>query len=224
MNDKRKQTSLQRLLTALLMVIILVSSAGCSLGIMAGKLLFGDPKQTAAFKKATGTDLTKGEDTLLIICTAPHGIQSEFPSVQIDVVDRMSRKLQTKGVKVVSPDDVATWYDDHGEWGDFGELAKSFDADYVMHVELSRFTCRVPDAENLIQGSAEGRIRIRRTSNASGTPQEVFDKGFQMQFPETYPVPRENRSDEQFHQMFVDRLSLHLSQYLYDHRMSETVH
>ncbi len=158
MNDKRKQSSLQRLLTSLLIVLILVSSTGCSLGIMAGKLLFGDPKQTAAFKKATGTDLTKGEDTLLIICTAPHGIQSEFPSVQIDVVDRMSRKLQTKGVKVVSPDDVATWYDDHGEWGDFGELAKSFDADYVMHVELSRFTCRVPDAENLIQGSAEGEF------------------------------------------------------------------
>jgi hypothetical protein len=208
------------------MLLIMVGTiGGCSLGVMAGKLLLGDPKKTAAFKQATGTDLTKGEHTLLIVCTAPHGIQTEFPSVQIDIVDRMSRKLDTQGVKVVSSDDVATWYDDHGEWGDFNELAKAFDADFLMHIELSKFTCRVPDAENLLQGSTEGRIRIRRVAKAGpGQVSDVFDKGFQLEFPTTYPVPKENRSEEQFRQMFLDRLSLHLSQYLYDHRMSETVH
>ena len=94
---------------------------GCSLGVMAGKMLFGDPKTKSQFRSATGTDLTKGEKSLLIACSAPHGILAKYPSIQIDIVDRIIRILGPRNVKVISSDDVATWFDDNGEWGDFSE-------------------------------------------------------------------------------------------------------
>ena len=133
---------------------------GCSLGVMAGKLFFDDPKMKSVFRKNTGTDLTKGEKTILIACSTSHQILSKYPGIRIDIVDKMSRILDTHNVKVVPADDVATWFDDHGEWGDFTELADEFDADYVMHIDLKSFAVVVPDSPNLLQGKTEGRVTM----------------------------------------------------------------
>jgi len=217
--------SQQRLLLLLLVAQLLVILPGCALGVMAGKLLMGDPKQKATFRAATGKDLTKGKDSLLIICTAPYRILSEFPSLQIDVLDRVTRLLETRNVKVISSDKVATWYDDHGEWGDYSELAREFEADFIMGIDLEKFTYRVPDSDHLMQGSAEGRVNIYRAGRSKGeSVREVFEKSFLLTFPTSYPVPRENRSEQIFVEGFLDRLSLHLAQHMYDHKLSETVH
>lgn len=208
----------------LLLCLLLLPLTGCALGVMAGKMFFGDPKLTAEFRAASGVDLTDGDHRLLIICSAPHGIRSEFPALEIDIVDRMTRTLDTRGIELISSDDVAAWYDDQGEWGDFSELARSFDADYVLHVELSRFNYRVPDSANLLQGEAQGRITaFQATEGSRRTVRTAFDRMFKIVYPPTYPVPRENQSDEIFLQGFMDRVALHLSQFLYDHRASESV-
>jgi hypothetical protein len=52
----------------------------------------------------------------------------------------------------------------------------------------------------------------------------VFDRNFTLTFPTSYPVPREKRSEDMFLQGFLDRLAQHLSQHLYDYRMSESIH
>ncbi len=227
----RSTTEIQRcrdwrsILVLLPVVLFCWSVTGCSLGVMAGKLLLGDPQQKSAFRAATSTDLTKGRDSLLIICSAPHGLLAQFPAVQVDIADRMTRILETRGVKIISSDQVATWYDEHGEWGDLKELAKAFDADFVMNVNLRRFTYRVPESDSLLQGSAEGVVSVTQTNDRRKTrPGAVFERSFQLKFPTSYPVPRENRSDQIFIEGFLDRLALHLAQFLYDHSASETVH
>lgn len=206
---------------ALLLVSLL---PGCSLGIMAGKMLFGDPKVKSQFRAATGTDLTKGEKSLLIACSAPHGILSKYPTIQIDIVDRIIRTLDTRGVKVVSSDDVATWFDDQGEWGDFSELADEFDADYVMHIEVESFMCSVPDSPNLVQGKADGKVTVLEAAGTdTKTMSKAFERTFDVMYP-SYPVPRENKSEQLFTEGFLDRIAIHLSHYLYDHRAGEGVH
>lgn len=216
-----RQELLQFAVAAILCGLI----SGCSLGIMAGKLLMGDPKVKSPFRAATGTDLTKSGDKLLIICDAPHGILSEFPSMQLDIVDRVTRILETRGVNVISSDEIATWYDDHGEWGDYSQLAKSFDADYIMHIDIRKFTYRVPDSPNLLQGISEGRITVSKAGGKSTkTVREMFDRNYQLTYPTGYPAPRENRSEQIFLEGFMDRLALQIGQFMYDYRSSETVH
>lgn len=214
-----------RLLQLGVVSLLIVSVTGCSLGVMAGKMLLGDPRQSAPFHAKTGTDLTKGKHSVVITCTAPHGILAQFPSLQVDMVDRVTRNLETHGVKVVSSDKVSSWYDDHGDWGDFSELAKEFDADYVMNIELRRFNYRVPDSENLMQGDAEGQVLVHKVTSQELRPTyEVLRQNFHLMFPTSYPVPRENRSEHIFLEGFMDRTALHLAQMLYDHKASETVH
>lgn len=195
---------------------------------MAGKAVFGDPKVPSQLEAATGKDICDGEDAVLIICSAPHRLLANFQSLQIDIVDRVSRNLESHNVQVIPSGDVAAWYDDHGEWGDYSDLASEFDARYVLHIEIREFDYRVPESENLMQGKAEGRIRVHEVyEEGKQTPipvTQVFDRDFSLKFPTSYPVPREKRSEDMFLQGFLDRLSLHISQYLYDYRASESIH
>ena len=212
-----------------LVLLILAASMvlpGCSLGVMAGKLFFDDPKMKSVFRKNTGTDLTKGEKSILIACSTSHQILSKYPGIRIDIVDKMSRILDTHHVKVVPADDVATWFDDHGEWGDFTELAEAFDADYVMHIDLKSFAVVVPDSPNLLQGKTEGRVSMMEIKMGGKDKDEerasvAVERSFSVMFPTTYPVPRESRSEEMFTENFLDRISAQLARMLYDHRPSE---
>lgn len=212
----------------LLAVSIISTCTGCSLFVMAGKAVFGDPKIPSQLKVATGRDICDGEDAILIICSAPHRLLANFQSLQIDIVDRVSRNLESHNVQVVPSGDVAAWYDDHGEWGDYSELAAEFGARYVLHIEVREFNYRVPESENLMQGKAEGRLLVHEVyedGNVSEIPVSlVFDRNFSLKFPTSYPVPREKRSEDMFLQGFLDRLALHLSQHLYDYRASESIH
>ena len=214
-------------------VVLLILAAsmvlpGCSLGVMAGKLFFDDPKMTSVFRKNTGTDLTKGDKTILIACSTSHQILSKYPGIRIDLVDKMSRILDTRKVKVVPADDVATWFDDHGEWGDFTELADAFDADYVMHIDLKSFVVEVPDSPNLLQGKADGRVSMMEIKTVDKDQDKkqasvAVERSFNVMFPPTYPIPRESRSEEMFTQNFLDSISAQLARMLYDHRPSEVV-
>ena len=232
----RSSACARRASVCMLAGLILLCCSGCSLVVMAGKAIMGDPKVTAPFTAATGLKLTEGEDSVVIISSAPHRLLSEHPALQIDIVDRVSRILEAQGVKVVSSGDVASWYDDHGEWGDYSDLAAAFDARYVMHIDFRKFNHRVPESENLLQGTAEGHISVHEVDVKTGIAKTlsrkneyvpvtmVFDRDFSLQFPSSYPVPREAKNEDMFVQGFIDRVALHIGQHMYDYKMSESIH
>lgn len=140
------------------------------------------------------------------------------------------------GIKTVPSGDVARWYDDNGEWGDFSELAAEFKAPYVLSMKLREFDYLVPESETLLQGRCEGELTLHRVSKRSGSNlfeekdtstlpvSQVFFKDFKTKFPTSYPVPRETKSDDQFLQLFMDRVALHIGQQVYSYHMSESVH
>jgi hypothetical protein len=222
----RSDTSIRRQSRWAVILMLVVMLPGCSLGVMFNKMILGDPKIKSQFRIATDVDLTKGEKSLMIICTAPHGTLSKHPSIHIDIVDRMSRELQVRKVKVINADDVATWLDDHGEWGDFSKLAEHFKADFVMHIELDTFGCEVPDSPTLMQGKTDGKVTVYRAGGEefmSDSLRVAFERTFDVTYP-AYPIPRESQSEVNFLEAFIDRTSTSLAQFVYDHRVSETVH
>lgn len=222
----------------LLLAAGLVVLPGCSLMVMAGKVLLGDPKVKSPFSAATGQDLTEVDTPIAIICEAPHRLISRVPSLQIDILDRVARHLETQGVRVVDPGDLASWYDDHGEWGDYSEMAQHFDAGHVLKIELREFSYQVPESETLLQGKAEGHLTVVKvnarknsllTAESSANADNwlpvttVFDRDFSVKFPTSYPIARETQSEDIFAQTFMDRVAVHISQHLYDYRTSDSV-
>ncbi|MCA9063628.1 MAG: hypothetical protein KDA96_11230 [Planctomycetaceae bacterium] len=206
----------------ILSMVLLTGISGCALGVMAGKMFFGDPKQTCVFRQVTDVDLTKGEHKLLMVCSTPHSLQSQYPTLQIDLVDRISLALESRSINIISGDEVAAWYDDHGSWGNYDELAKEFDADYLALVNIKFFTERVENSETLLQGTCSGEVSIFEVKSTGLADKAIHP--FNIMYPTTHPIPRDLKSEDLFQEAFKERIAVQLSQFFYDHRASETVH
>ncbi len=221
--DCRKGAQLRILLATSLFIIFL---PGCSLFIMAGKAILGDPQTTSTFELSTRVNLVKEGHQVLVVCSTPDAIKSEFPSINFDVLDGVTRRLKVHRIKVVDPDKISTWLDDHGgRWNDISELGEDFHADYIIHMDLAKFTCKEDNSPTLLRGQTEGRVHVYRVSDGPTGKllSEVMDHEFTMAYPQGYPVSIEKKSSRLFTQEYTDRVCTKLAQLFYDHPVSEEI-
>lgn len=203
---------------------ILSSTTGCALGIMAGKALFGDPKQASEFRNHTNIDLTKGEKKLLVVVRTPQAVEGDMPSLDVDLIDAISRRLKLHGVQVVNPDDVAKWIDRNGGRFDHPtELAQEFDTDYIAVIDVESFSLHDESSPNLYHGSAVGQMQVYEVIEVSGSKeaQQIFGGNFRNQYPPHGPVPTDSLSPKMFQKRFIDNLSGRLGSRFYDFRLGD---
>ena len=138
---------------------------------MAGKMFMGDPLIPADFKNQTKEDLTKGKSTVLVVCTAPDSIDSDHSTLAYDLIDGITRKLQLHNVKVINPDLVAGWIDEHGSSHAHPErLARDFETDYNIIIEVHGFSFREPNSPKLLRGQSSGIVRAFEITEIGGRP------------------------------------------------------
>lgn len=212
---------LRNALLLLAAVLIPISSGGCSLFVMTGKMLFGDPKVAAAFKTQTGVDLTDGEKSLLVVCRSPHLILNEAPTFEYDLTDGLLRRLKQQGVDVVSPDKVSRWLDDNGgEFDDVNDLARDFDADFIAVVDVQNVCFYEENSRDMLRGHAQGTIRVHETTMVGGerTAYEAFRSGFSMDHPRFRPVSIHEMSEHAFQRQFTDTLTRQIARQFHDYQ------
>ncbi len=219
---------LRRCVACLAIASAVWAAGGCSLFTMAGKMFFGDPKLPAAFRQSTKIDLTDGDKTVLIIATTPESMKSKIPGVDVEIVDRVSRALRAKGISVHPSKEVLNWYDDRGSrWGSPSEVAAAFKTDYIVEIEVERFSHREEQSPDLFRGKASGAVRAYEVKRHGGDPPEAFAV-FSRELDTTYPVhapkPAHLVSERIFMEEFLGRVCVQISQYFYDHPVRETVH
>ena len=210
---------------ALLAAMALFSSVGgCSLGVMAGKALFGDPKHASEFRNHTGVDLAKDDQKLLVIVRTPQSIAGELPSLDVDLINGISRRLKLHGVKIVNPDEVAKWIDTNGGRFDHpSELAREFSTDFIAVIDVDMFSLHDAGSPNLYHGSATGQMQVFQVKEVAGTKEarEVFAGNFRNQYPPHGPVPIDSLSPKMFEMRFIDNLSDRLGSRFYDYRLGD---
>ncbi len=194
---------------------------GCSLGVMFGKMLSGEPKIPAEFKARTREDLVKGKHTVLVVCSAPESIESDQSTLKFDLIDGITRRMKLNGVNVINPDQVASWIDEHGGMGaNPSELANDFDADYIIWVDLQTFSFREPNSQKLLRGQSSGFVRVFRVDEAGGQrmASNVYTTEFTSTYPTYQPISEQGRSALIFQKEYLDRICDQLAQKFYDHR------
>lgn len=206
--------------------LLVLPACGCSLVTMVGKMAFGDPLVEADFTRATGVSLLEEEITVLIVCSTPESVKQEFPSVNFDLLDGISRELKRRGIGIISPNDVATWMDENGgRFDNLEELATEFDPDYVIHIDLEELSHRELNSPTLYRGRALGNIyayRVRRLKDAEDRfLDEIFNQEYRSTYPEHYPLSADQVSARSFGKKYLDRISLQIAQMFYDHKASE---
>jgi len=213
-----------RLAVALFAAVCVLVVSGCSLGIMAGKMLFGDPHVTSEFAVQTGLKLEESDKQLLILCSAPHSIKLQSPSIEYDIIDGVARRLRVQNVNVIDPDKVADWMDENGQWDQMTDIAIPLKADYVAHLDLSTIRYREENSQNLYRGQADGYVYAYEIDDSDGNPtaQEVFRREFKSTHPFA-PVPANSVSAEIFKKDYLDRLCGQLAMKFYDHRVAAEI-
>ncbi len=198
---------------------------GCSLAVMGGKMLFGDPVVRSQFRKATHTDLVKLNARVVLLCSGSDVVRSSYPSAEYDVLEGVTHRLKANGIKkIVSPDLVATWIDDHGgRIDDLQEMAEHFKAEYVIHIELTKFTCIEENSPNLLRGQSEGRVHAYQLDERSAPKRllEIMNSDFVSTYPPGNPVSIDKKSAKNFEQEYIERISLQLAQIFYDHSVGD---
>lgn len=217
-------TVLRRIMTLFLLALLVGSTSGCSLFVMAGKMLFGDPKIPAAFRAQTGVDLTESEHTLLVMCRSPHLILSQAPTFEFDLTDGILRRLKQQEIKVVSPDKVSRWLDRNGgEFEDVSELAEDFDADFIAIVDIQQVRFYEENSRDMLRGHAQGTVRVHKKGSIGGekTAFQVFSNGFSIDYPRFRPVSIHEMSERVFQKQFVDNLSRQLARQFHDYSAAD---
>jgi hypothetical protein len=220
----KSATWLRRALLLTAAAVMPLNVGGCSLLVMGGKMLFGDPKVAASFKTQTGVDLTKGEKSLLVVCRSPHLILNSAPTFEYDLTDGLLRRLKQKGVNVVSPDKVSRWLDDNGgEFDDVKELARDFDADFIAVVDIQNVRFFEENSKDMLKGHAQGTIRVHETAMIGGkrTAYEAFRSGFSMDHPRFRPVSIHEMSEHAFQRQFIDTLIRQIARQFHDYQTSD---
>lgn len=208
-------------LTAGICGAVVTTLSGCSLGVMMGKMIAGEPKIPAEFRKMTKDDLTQGKHTVLVVCTAPESIDSENSTLAYDVIDGVTRRMKLHGINVVNPDLVANYLDMNGG-GDIDptQLAEEFDPDYIIVIEIQHFSFREPNSPKLLRGQSSGIVRVVEVSEINGHKRanSVFGTEFASTYPIHQPVSEQGRSSLIFQKEYMDRFCTQLAEKFYDHR------
>lgn len=201
--------------------VLATSLPGCSLGVMFGKMVMGEPQNPAEFRKMAQTDLTKGKHTVLVVCTAPDSIDSENSTLAYDLIDGVTRRMKLHGIKVINPDLVASWIDEHGGVGlDPTELAHEFDTDYIVFIDVQSFSFREPNSPKLLRGQAAGFVRAFEVTEIGGHRRvhNVYGTEFHSTYPKHQPISEQGRSSLIFQKEYMDRFCDVLAEKFYDHR------
>lgn len=195
---------------------------GCSKMILASsKLLWGDPKLPSEFTNLTKEDLTKGTKTVLVACSTPEAVEADVSTLKLDLIDGITRKMKLNGVKIINPDRVAEWIDDHGGISSsIDELAQDFETDYIAWIDVQNFSLHEPNSPKLLRGSTSGYIKVYKVEGEGNFRRalRVYQTEFSMTYPQHQPISETGRSATVFHKDYVDQLAEVLAERFYDHR------
>ena len=210
-----------------LLGLLAVGLPGCSLFVMGGKMLFGDPAETPAFEAATHVDLTDGEHTVLVLASSPESVKARFPEVDQELVRRVGRKLRGAGVEVENGDRVLDWVEERGGvWSEshLGPIAAEFDVDYLIVIDLDRFDWFETNSPDLLRGRSSGWIRAFAANGGGAGVSHVLAGEFESVYPQHRPESAGSMSQKVFRERYLDRLCQQAAQRFIPYHQRDTVH
>ena len=143
------------------------------------------------FTKAVKAEYSLRAERLVIVPYAGTDILFTYPTVPIEVsrelIYQITQNLGGRVKTMVHPVEVVRWQESTLEWPNMPleEIAKHFEADTLLYVELSRYTMVEERSANLFRGRVKARIQVVKP-DAERNP--VYETMVEVTFPEDRPV------------------------------------
>jgi hypothetical protein len=174
---------------------------------------------------------------VVVLTHAVTGTQGDFLTLDRDLAREFSSLIRTKAKKVelVNQDKVWKWVEGHPNWTDPSELAKAFEADMVIFLEVESFQVQDPHSPGLLEGSAKTHIQaivMEYPKNSKGKentdqPKEsrvAYDDYQDTSFPVRGPIPVESGvSRGAFKTKFLQVVAAELSWHFVEHAPEDNI-
>ncbi len=207
--------------------LMITMASGCSLFVMAGKMLIGDPVVKSEFTRRTRVDLTKADKEVVVLCTVPEMMRSQHSAIDRDLVDAVLRRFRIKDIKYVPSREVDRWLSSvGGVWSSPQEIAEHFDSNYIIHIDLESVSYMEENSPNMYRGNCQGNVYVYeiREIETQRNAFLVFEHEFKSVYPQLYPVSADSTSLRTFQERYVTRISDELARLFYDSKPGDDVY
>jgi hypothetical protein len=219
----------QKCLQMLLLTYFLICPSGCSLFVMAGKMIMGDPKVEAPFKQRTGTNLEKDNKKVLVVCSIPESLRESVAALDHDITAGVIRRFKVHNIPTIKDDEVDRWLSSiGGVWESPNEIAEKFDTDFIIHINIEQMTFREIESPELFRGNSIGSVSAFevKKDKATDTKQayQVFSHEFRSVYPPHFPIAEDQTNDRTFRERYIARICEELACMFYDSYEADTIH
>ncbi|MFK7821343.1 MAG: hypothetical protein AB8G99_21690 [Planctomycetaceae bacterium] len=207
-----------------LCAMLVMGVVGCRFNVGVLRSVLGDTLVASSFEARTGTDLTKSEDRLLILCTAGQSVLDESASLPVDVVTKVAGHLRVRGIDVVDPDEVANWLDDTGSLDDMSGLATELEADYIAVIQLQSLSHKESGSIDLFKARATGRIAVYEVVHDEENRIAMrYETALNESYPRASPIAAHTTSEGMFRKQTLDYLSEVIARQFHSYHPRETI-
>ena len=175
-------------------------------------------------KKMVQAEYELTAERLVIVLYAGTDILFTYPATPIEVSQDLVRQLagHCKGrVKtVVHPVEVVRWQESNLEWPNMAleDIAKTFQADTLLYVELERYTMIEERSANLFRGRVRARVQVVK-AEAARNP--VYETTVETIYPEDRPVGVLEVSERKLRAAVIRVFARDVIRKFYDHEVKD---
>ena len=167
--------------------VLAVASAGCEI---IGQAIAW-PIAPRHPKRKVEAEYTLDAERLVIVPYAGNDVLFEYPTAPLeisrDIVHELAGHLKKRVDVIVNPVRVAQWQESNLEWPNMSleAIAKTFQADTLLYVELERYTMLEKGSPNLYRGQVRARVQVVAPAEEANP---VYESTVETVFPEQRPV------------------------------------
>ncbi|GAC1465418.1 MAG: hypothetical protein NVSMB9_05020 [Isosphaeraceae bacterium] len=174
---------------------------------------------------------------VVVVTHAVSNAMGEFQSLDRDLGREVASNLRAKVKKidVVEPDKVWNWVEGHPNWTDPAELARAFEADVVIFLEIEGFSVQNQGDLNVLQGAAKTHIQVTSMvypTNSKGKPikdqpreaKTIYNEYCDTEFPVRGPIPADSGvSRGAFKSKFLKVVAAEISWHFVEHAPDDNI-
>jgi hypothetical protein len=207
---------MKRLLTTLLLVALTCAASGCNYIVLLGYLIGGPPSIEPDYDAMTSESLTNPGIVVAVACFAPKEVLYSFAHVDRDIAVAVARRLHNHKIKVITPDLVQQWIDEHPDWDEPDEIGKAVGATHVVYIDLTSFTLYEENSHELYRGRSEGIVSVYELDEF-GDGEQTYSKELISRYPLAAPRDSSDISRAQFQLQYLARISEEIGRLFYEH-------
>jgi hypothetical protein len=228
MIDNAKQTlhvlrPLKRLTRWVAVVAMATSLVGCNWIVLLGYLIGGPPSIEPEFDAETGNSLTDRGITVAVVCYAPKELKFDHDSIDYQVAKYTTFRLHEHHVKVVDPDRVRAWLDEHDDWDRPEEIGAAFGVDYVIHIDLLKFSIFEEHSSHLYRGRSEAIVSVIQMDEDGEEGEKVFSIDVNSKYPLLTARDTHEVTQSSFKRQYLSRLSEEIGRKFYEHYVADDI-